>query len=474
MQQILLGEKKFRAGMDLYFQRHDGQAVTIEDFLQSMQDASGIDLMQFKQWYHQIGTPKLAVSDNYDAKRQIYTLTIAQKMPAINKIEQPLHIPVAIGLLDESGEEILPTQVLEMKQTQQQFAFQHIVTKPVPSLLRDFSAPVHINYAYSEAQLALLLACDTDSFSRWDAGQQLALLQINRLLKAEKRQPALGVTEVYLNAIGKVINGYFSDYALQALLLTLPSEKYIIQSMKFADPEAIHAAREFLRNAIAARWQKQLGQLYRQNIVTGEYYHHAVDNARRRVKNICLNYLSLTDQGELAWQQYQTANNMTDRLAALQALANLNVAYRQQALADFYQRYQQDALVIDKWLTVQAVSSLPHTLRRVRELIQDKVFNIKNPNNVHALISAFANANITQFHALDGSGYAFLSEQVLTIDQFNPQLAARLVTPLLSWHKFTPERQRLMRKQLEYMSTVELSKNTDEMVSKALVEASLC
>ena len=471
MQRTLLGKEKFRAGMDLYFQRHDGQAVTIEDFLQAMQDASGIDLRQFKHWYDQIGTPKLTVNDNYDAKRQTYTLTIAQTLSATNKMQQPLHIPVAVGLLDEKGKEILPTQVLEVKQMEQQFVFNQITKKPVPSLLRSFSAPVHIDYAYRKAQLTLLLAHDTDSFSRWDAGQQLALLQVNQLLAAIKNEEALCVDETYLDAVGRIITGDFSDKALQALLLTLPSEKYLIESMQIADPAAIHRAREFLRYNIVEYWQKQLVQLYQQNVVPGEYCHRAEDNAHRRVKNVCLSYLSLIDQGELAWQQYQTANNMMDRMAALQVLANLNGAYRQQALTDFYQRYEQDALVTDMWLMVQALSSLPNTLQRVRTLMQDKVFNIKNPNSVRALIGTFANANLAQFHASDGSGYAFLSEQVIAIDQFNPQLAARLVTPLLPWYQFTPERRRLMRDQLEHiMAAATLSKNTDEVITKALAK----
>ena len=471
MQHTLLGQQNFFAGMDLYFQRHDGQAVTIEDFVQAMQDASGVDLTQFKRWYHQAGTPELMIKDAYDAEQQQYTLSVTQKIPTTpGKMEkQALMIPLAMGLLDQQGKEILATQVLVVDQEKQSFTFNNIEQKPIVSLLRDFSAPVKLQYNYSDAELALLLAHDTDSFSRWQAGQQLALQQINALIQAYQQQQTMQINAAYIEALRRVMVSAFDDLALQALLLTLPSEKYIIELAEIADIDAIHHAREFLRSAIATQLTTELTTLYQQNLIAGDYQNTAEDNAKRRVKNICLSYLSLLDKGGLAWQQYQVANNMSDSIAALTALASLEVPYRQQALQLFYKKWRQDPLVMDKWLSVQAMANFPHTLQHVIALMQDEVFNIKNPNSARALLGAFVNGNLAQFHAADGSGYAFLAEQVLRIDQFNAQLASTLVTPLVHWRKFTVARQALMKQQLEKIIAVkELSKNTYEVVNRAL------
>ena len=471
MQSILLGKEKFRQAMDLYFRRYDGKAVTIEDFVQTMEDASNISLTQFKQWYHQAGTPELTLTDHYDEKQKQYSLSIKQCISTMDgQVEKtPLYIPLAIGLLNQQGQEILATQILAITNTEQKFVFNDIEQQPIISLLRDFSAPIKIHYDYTNIELALLLAHDTDNFSRWQVGQQLALEQINKLTKAYQNTDPLVVDQYYIEALRQVMLAEFEDPALRALLLILPSEKYIIESTTMADVSAIHAAREYLRKSIATELLMELKNLYQSNIIQGDYQNSSINNAKRRVKNVCLSYLSLIDNGEQAWVQYQQANNMTDRLTALTALASLNVSYRQQALQDFYQKWRKDALVLDKWFAVQATADFPGVLEAIKTLLDNKSFNIKNPNNARALIGTFINVNLVWFHAGDGSGYKFLTQQILQVDQFNPQLAAALVTPLLHWHKFSLDRQNLMKQQLKkIIATDKLSKNTYEMVSKAL------
>ena len=473
MQHTLLGPEKFRIAMDLYFQRHDGQAVCIEDFVQAMEDASGIDLTQFKRWYHQSGTPFVKIKDFYDDQKKQYKLLLNQTTPATpgQPEKRAFHIPLAVGLLDQNGNEILSTQILQITQNDQEFIFDNINTKPIPSLFRGFSAPVKYEFSYLPEDLALLMVNDTDSFSRWQAAQELALLQINSLIVAYKTDASLQLDSNYITSLRQIILGDFNDQALQALLLTLPNEQYIFQLQQPADPFAIHVAREFLRKTIAKELKTDLDSLYHDNVITGAYCNNANDNAKRRVKNICLSYISLVDAGEQAWHQYQAANNMTDIMAALTALASLQVNYRLQALQDFYQKWQANALVMDKWLMVQATSTLPNTLETVKQLMQNKVFQPKNPNSIRALIGAFVNGNLAQFHAIDGSGYNFLANEVIMIDKFNAQVAATLVRPLLHWQKFDVVRQQLIQQQLErILATKGLSKNTFEMVSKALID----
>ena len=471
MQHTLLGEEKFHQGMDLYFQRHDGEAVRIEDFVQAMEEASGLDLTQFKNWYHHAGTPELTIKDKYDAKQKQYTLIVSQQTSATpgQKEKQPFHIPLAVGLLDQKGNEILSTQVLQLTAATQEFVFDDVKEKPVVSLLRGFSAPVNYTFTYTSQDLALLLAHDSDSFSRWQAGQHLALQQLNQLMTAYKTKQLLQIDDDYIAALHQVAVGEFSDPALQALLLTLPSEKYMFELEENIDPDAIHIAREFLHETIAAKLASELDSLYQKNVVTENYSNNSFENAKRRIKNVCLSYLSLIDSGEHAWQQYQTADNMTDTIEALAELVNFNNPYREEALQDFYEQWQHDALVMDKWLTVQAISNFPNTLDTVKKLMHDKVFNKKNPNSVRALIGAFVGQNPVQFHTADGSGYKFLVAQIIEIDRLNAQVAATLVVPLLHWRRFSADRQQLMKQQLERILAIKnLSKNTYEIVSKAL------
>lgn len=470
MLHTMLGADTFRKATDLYFDRHDGQAVTIEEFITAMEDASGCDLTQFRLWYVQAGTPQLTVKDDYDPKKEQYSLIIEQNIPATPDQEnkQVMHIPLAVGLLDKSGKEIVATRVLDIVQKRQTFTFDHISEHPLPSLLRKFSAPVKLDFAYNQQQLCVLLAHDTDIFTRYEAAQQLALHVLAVIKQNLRHNNVPTISEEYLSALRLVCNSD-NDKSLTALLLALPSEKYMLGLEKHVDPVLNHQAREILRLQIAENLQPELTRIYQENSIDGEYVNNAEDNGKRRLKNTALSYLTLRDKGKLAWQQFNLANNMTDSLAALTCLANTDCAQQKTALDDFYQKWQKDANVLDKWFAVQASSSLPGALQRVNALMECKAYDGKNPNAIRALIGSFAMNNLAQFHATDGSGYQFLTEQIISLDKINKHVSARLVNALLDWHRYDTKRQDQMRQSLQMiLATDGLSKNTRELVEKAL------
>ena len=461
----------FRQATDLYFERHDGQAVTVEEFVVAMEDASQLDLNQFRRWYSQAGTPQLTVTDQYDADQQEYSLHVQQMIPATpgQAQKQPMHIPLAVGLLNSAGQEIMPTQVLDVKLSEQTFTFTSIAEKPVPSLLRGFSAPVKLVYAYSDEQLALLMAHDTDFFSRYEAAQEYALRQITSIAQALEAGQAISCDPAYITSLRHILQYTSEDPALAALLLSLPAEKYIVGVWQNVNPPLLHQARESLRGQIAIELAPQLKLQYLQHQLKGDYQNSPQHNGQRRLKNTLLSYLNLLDKGELAWQQYQAANNMTDKIAALSCLANCDSEHRQVALDDFYKKWHTNPNVMDKWFMVQATSGLPGTLSRVKTLMQDKAFSAHNPNAISALIGSFAAANLAQFHAESGEGYQFLADYIIGIDKINKMVAARLATPLLSWRRFDAPRQKLITQALRKILAAEhLSKNTYEVVDKAL------
>jgi aminopeptidase N len=471
MLHTLLGEKLFRKATDLYFDRHDGQAVTIEEFVAAMEDAANIDLSQFRLWYSQAGTPELTITEAFDANKQEYSLLVKQSIPDTpgQSHKKPMHIPLAIGLLDEQGHEILKTTVLNLTEKEQRFCFDGITAKPIPSLLRGFSAPVKLSFPYNDKQLALLMVHDADVFARYEAAQTYVIRQIESVANALATNKLAEVDTTYLAVISEIAHSDFADKALQALLLTLPSEKYVIGLQQEVNPLIIHQAREILRFAIAESLQERLQQLYANAVIDGEYNNNATDNAARRLKNVVLSYLTLLDKGECAWQQFNSANNMTDKLAAMTCLVDTDSTYREQALDSFYQQWQHDANVMDKWFAVQAMASSSNALSQVKSLMTSKAYDAKNPNVMRALLGSFAENNIPNFHAEDGSGYKFLAEQIINTDKFNKHVASRLVTPFLSWRKYDKNRQAQMRKALESIIAVDdLSKNTYELVDKAL------
>ena len=485
----LVGPQGFRRGTDLYFQRHDGQAVTTEDFVRAMEDANFIDLSQFKRWYSQSGTPLLDCSSEYDAATQSLTLTLRQSCPPTpgQPTKLPFHIPVEIGLLSPEGSDyplqlegetsaVGSSRVLELMGEQQSFHFINIPKRPVPSLLRQFSAPVKLNYAYSSEELAFLMAHDSDSFNRWNANQQLALELLHGLVAQRQRGDEFDLATLgeayshYSNAFGKILAEEGGDLNLKAMALTLPTANYIAETMVVVDPIFVHEARWLLCSALSNDHQALLLHNFERHLESGNYNVKAESIGRRTVKNVCLGLLATTKSPgviELCYAQYSSAKNMTDVMAALRCLTDIDCDKRLQALELFYDKWQREPLVVDKWLGLQAMSCLPDTLDHIKQLMQHPAFNIKNPNKVRALISTFVNANPYRFHTKEG--YTFLADQVIMIDRLNPQVAARLVAPLIQWRRFDEQRQRLMRAELSrILETPKLSSDTYEVVSKGL------
>ena len=484
MYQTLLGRDGFRKGMDLYFERHDGRAVECDDFRAAMMDANGRDLTQFERWYSQAGTPRVKVTTSYDADKKTYDITLAQSCPPTpgQAKKQPFHIPVAIGLLDGKGKDMPlslkghggqpTTLVLELTASQQTFHFTDVAELPVPSLLRNFSAPVVLEYDYSDADLAFLMAHDSDAFNRWEAGQRLATRRLLALTEAaQKDGSALSVDVALSDSLRASLNDLTLDPAFRDTVLTLPAETVIAEQMEVIDPQAIHTARRFLRLSLAQDLRKDFSLVYAANQTDGPYSPDAASSGKRALKNLALSYLAELDDADahaLAQAQYDAANNMTDRMAALAALANSQAPGRAAALAKFYSDFEQEPLVIDKWFSLQAMARTTD-VAAVRTLMKHPAFSIKNPNRARSLIFSFCNGNPSRFHAADGSGYAFWAEQVIALDAINPQVAARLARSLDRWRKYAPPLQEKMRAALQQVAdTAKLSKDTREVVTKSL------
>jgi len=486
MLQTILGKSMFRKGMDLYFARHDGQAVTIEDFVKAMEDVSGIDLKQFRLWYSQAGTPVISVEDDYDAEHHVYRLTICQKtLPTLGQAyKKPLHVPIRMGLLDAEGNAI-PLQmqdepaenemVLHLTSESHIFKFENVASAPIPSLLRNFSAPVKLHYPYSNLNLEFLFKHDKDPFNRWEAGQKYAIRLMLNLVQDYQRDKALHLPDELIAMYEYILQHDQDDNFLLAEMMTLPSEKYIGEQMDVIDVDAIHAVREFVINEIANKLQTLLLEIYRKNHdISGVYHFSIKDIGKRQLKNRCLLYLMLLPKyEEIGMQQFEASlkMNMTNLQPALTALSNSESGYRVKALEHFYDAWKHDALVVDKWLAIQAGSKLPDTLQTVRKLMRHEAFDIKNPNKVYALIGTFGLRNPVNFHAADGEGYAFLREVVHQLDKLNPQVAARMVKPLTTWRRYDKERQALMQGQLELLlQDKKISRDLYELVSKSLEE----
>lgn len=476
----LLGQDGFRKGMDLYFERHDGQAVTTEDFLASMADANCVDLSQMQNWYDQAGTPVVDVKMEYDALEKKCTFHFAQSCPSASDADvgekQPYLIPIKIGLLDENGQE-LHSDIIQLTKEKQSFTFEGIqcedtATKPLPSLLRDFSAPIKLNFDYSIEDFIFLMQHDSDNFNRWEASQRLARSLLLEMLEAKSNGEALGVEPRIIDAYQQVLENEALDHALRAEALTLPSETDLAEMVEKADPEAIHEVREFLAKAIAQGLRLPLERTYEALQEQGEYRIDPTSIGKRRLKNICLNYLGkINDPNiqEQCYQQFSNAKNMTDTLSALAVLINIECPQRQQAIDDFEKKWQHDTLVMDKWFVMQASSSLPEALDNVKTLMKHKLFSIKNPNKVRSLIGAFSVGNPVNFHKPDGSGYQFHADRVLELDKLNPQIASRMVRALMNWRHYEAGRSQKMREQLIRIKAVDgLSGDVFEIVSKAL------
>ncbi len=478
MIQTLIGKDAFRRGMDLYFARHDGQAVTCDDFVAAMGDAAGFDFTPFMSWYSQAGTPKVAAHGAYDASRRRYTLTLAQSAPSAGA---PYLIPVAVGLVGAHGDLDLgadapaTTRILQLAEAQQTFVFENVGEAPVPSLLRNFSAPVVLDFPYSPTELAHLLAHDSDPFNRWEAGQrlfgELILGAAERLARGEALAAIDWPTSV-ADAARKILQSSEAP-AFAAEALTLPGEATLAEQMAIVDPEALHLARSALARFIAQSVESELLGVYAALAPNEPFRPDTAQAVRRRLRNVCLAYLNELDSGThlaLARRQFDAADNMTDEFAALAVLANSVVAGSdaKSALAAFYCEWADEALAVDKWLAVQAGSRLPDTLARVERLTRHPAFDLRNPNKVYALLRSFG-TNHRHFHAAGGDGYRFLAGQIAVLDPINPQVAARLARCFDRWKRFDTQRQGHARGALEALrQQAGLSADVFEVVDKAL------
>ena len=469
MMHTLLGADNFRKGMDLYFERHDGQAVTCNDFVAAMADASAIDLKQFSHWYSQSGTPQISVKEEWDKETGEYCVILSQKVSG-----PAFHIPVAIGLVDSSGKDMdIPYEVLELRKEKEHFKFNGLREKPVLSLFRNFSAPVKVKPWQSRQQLAFLMAYDTDPFNRWDAGFRLSESIILELTTAMQKDTKRELDPLYVEAVMNILQDKESDKSLLAMALTLPEESYLAQQMDVIDPDALHRARKFVRQELAEQCGDSLRKVWQENNVSGEYSLDPHSMGQRRLKNVCLALLLAAKEPSeedisLATKQYQEGSNMTDVLAALSAIVASELELRIELLEDFYKKWQHEPLVMDKWLMLQAGRGDRSTLDSVKQLMQHPAFSMSNPNKIRSLIGAFG-ANHFCFHASDGKGYGFLAEQIIALDSANPQIASRLTTPFASWKRYDLERQQLIKTELQRILAKEgLSGDVYEMVKRSL------
>jgi aminopeptidase N len=484
----LLGEAGFQRGMRLYVERHDGQAVTCDDFAAAMADANGIDLEQFKLWYAQAGTPALEIEGRYDAQAGAYEVTVAQHCPPTpgQPQKQPMHIPLAIGALDAQGRDIplrlegeaeaVPPQgrVLPVTAARQSFRFVNLPQPRALSVNRGFSAPVRSKVARRPGELAFLMAHDSDPFARWEAGQEYSTALMLDRVEALQQGGERPFDEAFTAAIGEILRSDGLDKAFVAEAASLPSEAFVAEQMTPVDVEGIHQARAALRRTIARAWRQDLERLYEQNRSGAGYSPDATAAGRRSLKNVALSYLASLageDSDALARvvAQYHDCDNMTDRIAALRLLVDIPGPERQQALDDFLARFRDDALVLDKWLALQAVSALPDTLAQVKGLLRHPVFSLQKPNKVRALVGTFTAGNQLRYHAADGAGYAFHADVVMELDGINPTLAARLLTPLGRWRRFDPARRARMKAELaRILAKPGLSSDVFEIASKSL------
>jgi aminopeptidase N len=486
MIKTIVGAEGFRKGTDLYFDRHDGQAVTTDDFVKAIEDANDVDLSQFKRWYSQAGTPVVTVKTHYDQAQLQFSLTLSQHCPATpDQTEKlPFHIPIAVGLLDKDGQ-AMPIQlvgdkphsedtiVLSLTEAEQTFTFANVASAPVPSVLRGFSAPVRLDHIRTSSELAFLMANDSDSFNRWDAGQQLFINVLIDLINAVQQGVQLAVPHVLMEQIENVLADSESDPALVAKMLSIPSENYLAAQTKPADVDAIHSARKFLKRSIANKFKATFLAIYQAlNEQKKAYAFNADDMAQRSLKNTCLGFLMATAdpmQTQRCLKQMKDADNMTDLLAGLSLMADQKGPEAEHAIRAFYEQWKHDRQVVDKWLTVQALSNQPDTLLRVKGLMKHPAFSMTNPNNVRAVVGQFCRNNPINFHAKDGSGYKFLAEQIIELNKLNPQVAARQLGAFNSWQQYDSERQALIKQALQSIAEQEgLSPDVYEVVTKYL------
>ncbi len=480
----ILGAEGFRKGMDLYFKRHDGQAVTCEDFVCAMEDANNYPLQQFRRWYSQAGTPEVNITSNYNESEQTLTLTLEQKCPETpgQKTKKPFHIPIRIGLLDSSGSDMplnlatasdnLQDDILHLTQAKQVVTFTDVNEKPTLSILRNFSAPIKLHYDYSNQELSFILANDSDAFNRWEAGQRLFSDVIWQLYESSVSGEQLTVPTMLVSAVKSVLDNNELNGQFKALALNLPDIKTLIEVRSRVEIDHLLKAHDFLKQQLAIKLEMDWLLHYQANHHLGKFEQTAQAIAKRAFSHSCLDYLLQLDKEQsyqLALNQMASANNMTDSISAFKMLIHSKYKSKQSVIDEFYERWRFEELVIDKWLSVLATDSNEGSIERVELLTQHAAFEKTNPNKVRALIGAFASANMHQFHRADGKGYQFLTQQIKKLYSVNPQVAARLTGAFNRWKKFDDQRQLLMKNQLEeILNQPELSKDVYEIASKAL------
>lgn len=493
MYKTLLGKEGFRKGMDLYFKRHDGQAVTCEDFFAAMRDANGADFSNFLLWYAQAGTPSLKVATAYNPELRTYSLKFSQEVPPTpgQPVKEPMFIPVTIGLLDSTGKDIalssvyhdgkleqlgsnsqsVYTTILRVTKKEEEFIFNDISERPIPSLLRGFSAPVRLHSDLTDSDLFFLLAHDSDEFNRWEAGQVLARKLMLSLVGDFQENKPLVLNPQFVQGLRSILSDASRDKEFISKAITLPGEGEIMDLMEVADPDAVHAVRNFIRKELASALKEEFLSTVKNNRSSEPYEFNHPSMARRALKNTALAYLgSLNDPEvtELVLNEYRTAANMTEQFAALVAIEQKPGEIRDQVLADFYNKWQHDFLVVSMWFALQAASDIPGNVENVKKLVEHPAFDLRNPNKVYSLIGGFCRSRVN-FHAKDGSGYKFLGEIVLQLDKLNPQVASRTVSAFSRWKRFDETRQNLAKAQLEMiLSSNELSENVYEIASKSL------
>ncbi|HEU4662179.1 MAG TPA: aminopeptidase N [Pseudolabrys sp.] len=484
MVKTLIGPEKFRAGMDLYFERHDGEAATVEQFIQCFADASGRDMTQFMRWYSQAGTPEVSITTTYDAAAKTLTLDCAQTLPPTpnQPTKEPMVIPLAIGLVGDDGRDLPlslddPTAVergvLVLSKPRQRFTFNNVARRAVVSINRGFSAPIKLKTDHSPDDLAFLAAHDSDPFNRWEAIQSIALRLLIDNVAALRAGKEPKTDEKLMAALAAVLADSTLEPAFVALALTPPSEADLAREIGHdIDPDSIYRAREHLRAAIGKTLRSQLAAGYDRLVSHGPYSPDAEGTGRRSLRNVSLDLLAADGNPDAiarAAKQYNDADNMTDRMAALSVLSLHDTAERERALADFYSRYSGDALIVDKWFTLQAMIPEHTTLERVRTLTAHPAFSMANPNRVRSLISAFAHSNHTQFNRADGGGYEFIADTVLALDPKNPQIAARLATAFRTWRTLEPGRRAKAEAALRRIKDNDtLSRDVSDIVERAL------
>jgi aminopeptidase N len=483
MIETLIGKEKFRKGITRYFELYDGQAVTTEDFIYAMHLASGVDFSHFQKWYSQAGTPLCDVDADYDENLKEYRLRFKQTAPKILKEQkcEPFLFPIKTGFIGTEGQALSlklkgdqkarEEHTLILSEASQEFVFEGVKHKPIPSLLRDFSAPISLVYDYSEEDLSLLMSKDSNSFNRYEAGQRLARRTLNQMIAQCQKGKPFEIASSFTDAFGCLLEKADEDFALTAESMILPSLNSLVAEMPICDFDAAYAAKEFLLKSLAVKYQECLLKIYYECQETGEYRVDFASVGRRSLKNRVLEYLSYLEGEDvitLIAQQLEKATNMTDEIAAFSTLVQIDCPQREMAIETFYQKWYHEPLVMNKWLSVQAFSKRPDVLAQVKNLEKHKIFDINNPNKVRSLIGCFA-GNLVRFHDQSGEGYQYLADKIIEINRFNPSIAARLSTSFKLFSKMNKSLKAKMETQLErIMVTDGLSRDVYEMVYNTL------